>query len=175
MRSRARKVHEGWRNKGNIASSEREECRKKNAEEKEKRRDEPIRSDKECLRCLFRLFLPVNLLRSACMKPLRLGLGFFPVLRVFLRSSKPSFRSLQPALRYKSTIHAKQLQPAPTSQPPIVLREYQEECIQAVLNHLEKGHKRLGVSLATGSGKTVRIHGLTETLLLTVCRSSSRN
>jgi ATP-dependent helicase IRC3 len=42
--------------------------------------------------------------------------------------------------------------------PPlkIRLREYQEECIQAVLSHLEQGHKRLGVSLATGSGKTVR-------------------
>jgi hypothetical protein len=41
--------------------------------------------------------------------------------------------------------------------PPlkIRLREYQEECIQAVLSHLDKGHKRLGVSLATGSGKTV--------------------
>lgn len=43
--------------------------------------------------------------------------------------------------------------------PPlkIRLREYQEECIQAVLSHLDKGHKRLGVSLATGSGKTVCI------------------
>ena len=37
----------------------------------------------------------------------------------------------------------------------IRLREYQEECIQAVLSNLGKGHKRLGVSLATGSGKTV--------------------
>ncbi|RFU30585.1 hypothetical protein B7463_g5712, partial [Scytalidium lignicola] len=37
----------------------------------------------------------------------------------------------------------------------VKLREYQEECIQAVLSHLEDGHKRLGISLATGSGKTV--------------------
>jgi superfamily II DNA or RNA helicase len=47
------------------------------------------------------------------------------------------------------------------SGPPIVheqairLRQYQEECIQSVLSYLEKGHKRLGISLATGSGKTV--------------------
>ena len=47
------------------------------------------------------------------------------------------------------------------STPPVVreeairLREYQEECIQSVLSYLSKGHKRLGISLATGSGKTV--------------------
>ncbi|KAK3318388.1 P-loop containing nucleoside triphosphate hydrolase protein [Apodospora peruviana] len=35
------------------------------------------------------------------------------------------------------------------------LRNYQEECIQAVLSSLERGQKRLGISLATGSGKTV--------------------
>ena len=39
--------------------------------------------------------------------------------------------------------------------PRIQLRDYQEECIQAVLRHLDAGHKRLGISLATGSGKTV--------------------
>lgn len=47
---------------------------------------------------------------------------------------------------------------APTFSAPaeVKLREYQEECIQSVLSYLKKGHKRLGVSLATGSGKTVR-------------------
>ncbi|EED15595.1 DEAD/DEAH box helicase, putative [Talaromyces stipitatus ATCC 10500] len=39
--------------------------------------------------------------------------------------------------------------------PKIKLRDYQEESIQSVLEHLEKGHNRLGLSLATGSGKTV--------------------
>ncbi|KAI1470823.1 P-loop containing nucleoside triphosphate hydrolase protein [Daldinia caldariorum] len=37
----------------------------------------------------------------------------------------------------------------------IRLRDYQEECIQSVLSSLDNGHKRLGISLATGSGKTV--------------------
>ncbi|KAJ3956119.1 putative ATP-dependent helicase IRC3 [Colletotrichum tropicale] len=37
----------------------------------------------------------------------------------------------------------------------IQLRSYQEECIQSVLQSLQNGHKRLGISLATGSGKTV--------------------
>ncbi|OTB03304.1 hypothetical protein M426DRAFT_74070 [Hypoxylon sp. CI-4A] len=37
----------------------------------------------------------------------------------------------------------------------IRLRDYQEECIQSVLNSLKNGHKRLGISLATGAGKTV--------------------
>ena len=36
------------------------------------------------------------------------------------------------------------------------LRPYQEDSIQAVLQHLKQGQKRLGISLATGSGKTVR-------------------
>ncbi|KAH8705925.1 putative DEAD/DEAH box helicase [Talaromyces proteolyticus] len=41
--------------------------------------------------------------------------------------------------------------------PPssIQLRDYQEESIQAVLGHIDKGYNRLGLSLATGSGKTI--------------------
>jgi len=38
---------------------------------------------------------------------------------------------------------------------PLQLRSYQEECIVAVLKHVDEGHRRMGVSLATGSGKTV--------------------
>ncbi|KAF2122285.1 P-loop containing nucleoside triphosphate hydrolase protein [Lophiotrema nucula] len=47
------------------------------------------------------------------------------------------------------------LPPTPVAPLQIKLREYQEECIQSVLSYLQAGHKRLGVSLATGSGKTV--------------------
>ncbi|KAH7238591.1 P-loop containing nucleoside triphosphate hydrolase protein [Fusarium tricinctum] len=39
--------------------------------------------------------------------------------------------------------------------PKLQLRDYQEECIESVLTSLENGHKRVGISLATGSGKTV--------------------
>ncbi|UNI21784.1 Putative ATP-dependent helicase IRC3 [Purpureocillium takamizusanense] len=35
------------------------------------------------------------------------------------------------------------------------LRDYQQECIRSVLQSLKRGHKRVGISLATGSGKTV--------------------
>ncbi|KAJ5495475.1 ATP-dependent helicase IRC3 [Penicillium diatomitis] len=42
-----------------------------------------------------------------------------------------------------------------TGSASIVLRDYQEECIQSVLKYLDEGHRRLGISLATGAGKTV--------------------
>lgn len=37
------------------------------------------------------------------------------------------------------------------------LRDYQQECIKSVVLSLKRGHKRVGISLATGSGKTVII------------------
>lgn len=41
------------------------------------------------------------------------------------------------------------------AQQPVKLRDYQLECIQAVVSALEGGSKRVGISLATGGGKTV--------------------
>ncbi|EFX02629.1 dead deah box DNA helicase [Grosmannia clavigera kw1407] len=43
----------------------------------------------------------------------------------------------------------------PASLPAVLLRDYQEECIQSVLASLDRGQKRVGISLATGAGKTV--------------------
>ncbi|KAH0258522.1 DEAD/DEAH box helicase-like protein, partial [Aureobasidium melanogenum] len=64
----------------------------------------------------------------------------------------------QPHFRQYATV-----QPvAANSRPQIQLRSYQEECIEAVLRHLDLGQKRLGISLATGSGKTVIFSHLIE-------------
>ena len=59
---------------------------------------------------------------------------------------RAAFRSLASV----ATVAAQSAQPY-----QVVLREYQEECIQSVLLALKAGKKRLGISLATGSGKTV--------------------
>ncbi|KAH6673596.1 putative mitochondrial ATP-dependent helicase irc3 [Halenospora varia] len=77
--------------------------------------------------------------------------GWQSMLRGWRRASRTSriISSCRHATTVSGVVNA--------SGPPIKvkLRQYQEECIQSVLTHLEKGHKRLGVSLATGSGKTV--------------------
>lgn len=45
------------------------------------------------------------------------------------------------------------------------LRPYQEDSIQSVLKYLENGERRLGISLATGGGKTVIFSHLIERVL----------
>ena len=48
------------------------------------------------------------------------------------------------------------------------LRDYQLECIQSVVSALNNGHKRVGISLATGGGKTVGV------LLHYICLMAAR-
>ncbi|PHH60768.1 hypothetical protein CDD81_1165 [Ophiocordyceps australis] len=48
-----------------------------------------------------------------------------------------------------------QLSRASTLATKLTLRDYQLECIRSVIASLGRGHKRVGISLATGSGKTV--------------------
>lgn len=63
----------------------------------------------------------------------------------------PQFAAASASLPIDGTPEVQQ----PSQPQQLELRDYQEECIQSVLASLEKGQKRLGISLATGSGKTV--------------------
>lgn len=88
----------------------------------------------------------------------------FQIARAFrtLRGGSQNVKVLtqyrQPSLnRQYATVHS-----VAPERPRIKLRTYQEECIEAVLKHLELGQKRLGISLATGSGKTVIFSHLIE-------------
>ena len=84
------------------------------------------------------------------------------MLRLFryalTRFPPPGLVPTRAIYRNASTAVKPAIPPPPLAAPPppqITLREYQEECIQSVLSYIDKGHKRLGVSLATGAGKTV--------------------
>jgi hypothetical protein len=93
-------------------------------------------------------------------KMLRSSRCIAAVLRVAWAYPRP----LRSQYRFASSASVSQLLDGPeaafvpTPQSKIRLRDYQEECIQSVLSSLAEGHNRLGISLATGSGKTVRSH-----------------
>ncbi|KAI9805974.1 MAG: hypothetical protein M1825_000588 [Sarcosagium campestre] len=81
-----------------------------------------------------------------------------PAWRAILRARHPPPAACRPP-RCKALVHAARhasaSRAAVGTSIPVQLRQYQEDCIQSVLSYLNKGHKRLGISLATGSGKTV--------------------
>ncbi|PLB46065.1 P-loop containing nucleoside triphosphate hydrolase protein [Aspergillus steynii IBT 23096] len=90
------------------------------------------------------------------MERLCRSLGLIPISRLLFRPRAPVRPRLVAHTLPKQYVRLKSTATSPA--PPddaIVLRDYQEECIQSVLTHVEQGHRRLGVSLATGSGKTV--------------------
>ncbi|KAI9760398.1 MAG: hypothetical protein M4579_001694 [Chaenotheca gracillima] len=80
-------------------------------------------------------------------------------LRSLQKSFRPPVRHFAISVPRRAKAQPSLDEAAPVTVPAtfakVRLREYQEECIQSVLSYLDKGHKRLGVSLATGSGKTV--------------------
>ncbi|KAI1775220.1 P-loop containing nucleoside triphosphate hydrolase protein [Hypoxylon cercidicola] len=85
------------------------------------------------------------------MPPLSSGWQF--LIRPFGRMSV--YRSYQRTFSSTINLHIANNANSSSSIQGIRLRDYQEECIQSVLNSIQHGHKRLGISLATGAGKTV--------------------
>jgi ATP-dependent helicase IRC3 len=81
--------------------------------------------------------------------PMKIESSSLHNVAVFARTT---ILSLQHAFRPTNTRRFHLLRPL---QNDIRLRDYQEDCIQSVLKCLADGQKRLGISLATGSGKTV--------------------
>ncbi|KAL4070898.1 P-loop containing nucleoside triphosphate hydrolase protein [Scleroderma citrinum] len=57
-------------------------------------------------------------------------------------------------LRNNGPLHCRTLQTRNAATSPIVLRPYQEACIQACQTALAAGTQRIGVSMPTGAGKT---------------------
>ena len=79
--------------------------------------------------------------------------AFRHVVNVYIASA--SKRRFSHVRQYTTRISPARLETSPGQNSAIKLRDYQEECLKSVLSYLRNGHKRLGISLATGSGKTV--------------------
>src|SRR5271156_229710 len=75
--------------------------------------------------------------------------------RWLTRTTKSLHAVSMPSIWHRTLATAVDASPRSIPHEVIRLHEYQEECIQSVLSYLKDGHHRLGISLATGSGKTV--------------------
>ncbi|KAK0788390.1 putative ATP-dependent helicase IRC3 [Friedmanniomyces endolithicus] len=98
------------------------------------------------MRCLLLLRHGSDLIQGLRNRPLALAIG---TVVSCLRFTHLPATSRAPA------ITGSRRQDGETNPPATSLRPYQEDIIQAVLGYLAKGEKRLGISLATGGGKTV--------------------
>lgn len=69
-----------------------------------------------------------------------------------------SFRSKFVPLKFSNQFirhnHVATPVPSPSTTQSVQLRDYQEHCIEACLNAINRGVTRIGVSMPTGSGKT---------------------
>ncbi|KAI1377564.1 P-loop containing nucleoside triphosphate hydrolase protein [Hypoxylon crocopeplum] len=79
----------------------------------------------------------------------------WPILKRHLRQFPAIKNHIRPLQRCFSTSIKVLATDASRVFQGIRLRDYQEECIQSVLGSLKRGQKRLGISLATGAGKTI--------------------
>ncbi|KAI0597955.1 P-loop containing nucleoside triphosphate hydrolase protein [Biscogniauxia sp. FL1348] len=77
-----------------------------------------------------------------------------PLQRSLSYAARPSWRVFPKPIG-TATYATKAAVSSPAKLQQVRLRDYQEECIQSVLASIRSGSKRLGISLATGSGKTV--------------------
>lgn len=85
-----------------------------------------------------------------------------PYTRIVRRHPCPPWppRRIYPVRVCSAWLSTSYRRAAVTQAPPagerLKLRDYQEECVQTVVAALTEGRRQVGVSLATGSGKTVR-------------------
>jgi ATP-dependent helicase IRC3 len=81
------------------------------------------------------------------------------IYRIYPLTARLKQRPVPKAVTCVLSLRGRRLASVASSNGPkphtVQLRPYQEESIQSVLKYLENGEKRLGVSLATGGGKTV--------------------
>lgn len=102
-------------------------------------------------------------LNTAMLHPILRSLSFCTKTLVISWSRGISLGARRYVVRRPETSYAC---PRTYATQQVQLRDYQLECIQSVVSAIKNGHKRLGISLATGGGKTVSVLFLLQSLSL---------